>query len=371
MAKGKQKSGTKGLYEKKITIEGKRYSIYGHTMKELKEKEVQKRLEVEKYGYRKNSNITLNEFAEEWLERKSRHVKPSTVYVYRCRYNGNIVETIGKRKLKDIEKREVREFLEGVRKKSGEKNANFVLILLNMILKAAAADDVIIKNPVDGITKYKENPKQAATETIHRALTREEQAAFFEAIKGTYYEDLFSFILYTGVRMGEAGALTWGDVDNKKGVINITKTLSRASDGKTIVSDSPKTQKGKRTIPINDAIKRVLKIQREMMYKLYGLQGIEANNPVFRGSRGTTIFSHTINTQLKKAVEKMNDAGIKCEYFSVHALRDTFATRYIEAGGSPQILKDIMGHTSLAMTMDLYSHVMEDTKAEEMKRIVI
>ena len=61
------------------------------------------------------------------------------------------------------------------------------------------------------------------------------------------------------------------------------------------------------------------------------------------------------------------------EHFSAHALRDTFATRYIEQGGSPQALKTILGHNSLAMTMDLYSHVLPNTKQEEMEsvRIVI
>lgn len=73
----------------------------------------------------------------------------------------------------------------------------------------------------------------------------------------------------------------------------------------------------------------------------------------------------------KKIITKFCSAYI--EHFSAHALRDTFATRYIEQGGSPQVLKTILGHNSLAMTMDLYSHVLPNTKQKEMEsvRIVI
>lgn len=59
------------------------------------------------------------------------------------------------------------------------------------------------------------------------------------------------------------------------------------------------------------------------------------------------------------------------EHFTAHALRDTFATRYIEQGGNPQTLKTILGHSSLSMTMDLYSHVLPDTKQKEMNQLKI
>lgn len=59
------------------------------------------------------------------------------------------------------------------------------------------------------------------------------------------------------------------------------------------------------------------------------------------------------------------------EHFTAHALRDTFATRYIEQGGNPQTLKTILGYSSLAMTMDLYSHVLPDTKRKEMNQLKI
>ena len=66
----------------------------------------------------------------------------------------------------------------------------------------------------------------------------------------------------------------------------------------------------------------------------------------------------------------IREDGINFERFTCHGFRHTFATRAIEAGMQPQVLKTILGHSSLAMTMDLYSHVLPDTKAEEMQKII-
>ena len=78
-----------------------------------------------------------------------------------------------------------------------------------------------------------------------------------------------------------------------------------------------------------------------------------------------------VNRNIRKILSGLREHGTVMEPFTSHALRDTFATRYIEQGGNPQTLKTILGHSSLSMTMDLYSHVLPNTRQEEMNRIVI
>ncbi|MDE7002352.1 MAG: tyrosine-type recombinase/integrase [Lachnospiraceae bacterium] len=73
----------------------------------------------------------------------------------------------------------------------------------------------------------------------------------------------------------------------------------------------------------------------------------------------------------KHALARLEERGKPIEHFTAHALRDTFATRYIEQGGNPQTLKTILGHNSLAMTMDLYSHVLPNTKQKEIDNLKI
>lgn len=81
------------------------------------------------------------------------------------------------------------------------------------------------------------------------------------------------------------------------------------------------------------------------------------------------VFNASANKAITDTIKRMNEKGKPIEHFSAHTLRDTFATRYIEQGGTPQTLKTILGHSSIAMTMDRYSHVLPNTKQEEMNKI--
>ncbi len=360
-----------GSLEKRFTVDGKRYSVYAHTVKELQQKELAKRQEIEAHSYKKNTKVTLDEYFKEWLEQKSRSAKPSTVQRYTMDYTNHIKEILGKRKVVDIERREVMDMTKKIQASTSIYMANYCLMLINGILNGAVNDEIIDKNPAARIPKIKETGKKPASETIHRALTREEQRAFLNALDGEYYREFLELILLTGMRYGECAALTWADIDQTAGVIRITKTQTYGKNSKRIISDSPKSAAGRREIPINKAIKDVLKRQRQKMIDLYGLQGILPEKPIFCSVYGHMIQCGAIYCAIVKAIKKMEANGFEIEHFSVHALRDTFATRYIEAGGSPQTLKTILGHSSLKMTMDLYAHVLPNTKAEEMNRISI
>lgn len=360
-----------GLLEKRFTIDGKRVSVYAHTVKELQEKELAKRQEIQQHGYRKNSEVTLDEYYLEWIREKSRHVKPSTINQHEILYHVHISKYLGKEKVQKIEKREIINLTERIKETSGPKRANDALKEIKSILSSALKDDIITRNPADSIRQFAKGREMTAAETIHRALSREEQAAFLEAIKEEYQREMFELLLSTGMRFGECAALTWGDIDYKAGVIHVTKTLTREVNGKIVVSDTTKTKTSYRDIPINTTIQGIIKRQRDKALSLYGLPGVQTDTLVFRGIHGDIVHNKVLSYALKNVIAAMNKSGCETEYFSIHALRDTFATRYIEAGGSPQTLKTILGHSSLAMTMDLYSHVLPNTKAEEMNRIAI
>lgn len=94
-------------------------------------------------------------------------------------------------------------------------------------------------------------------------------------------------------------------------------------------------------------------------------------NRIFTSVYGGIVYNHAINRTISNALARLEERGIPIEHFTAHALRDTFATRYIEQKGSPQTLKTILGHSSLAMTMDLYSHVLPNTKQKEMDNLKI
>lgn len=241
---------------------------------------------------------------------------------------------------------------------------NGVLRTLKIILTDAVCDEIIVKSPADGVKALKETEK--ATETYHRALTEQEQKDFMQEIKSDYYYEFVALLLCTGMRSGEAAALAWSDIDYKQNVIHVTKTVTFNEDG-TATIGSPKSESGKRDIPLNDTIRSILSSQRKKLGNILPMN----NNRVFVSVYGGIIHNRAVNKAISGALSRLRDHGKEIEHFTAHALRDTFATRFIEQGGNPQTLKTILGHSSLAMTMDLYSHVLPNTKQQEMDNLKI
>jgi len=359
----KRKDGT---LEKRITINGKRFSIYGKTSKDLTTKEQELRKSVEAGIYTDNKNITLDGYFEQWLKNKRVSTKGNTLKTYTSYYIKHISPRIGKRKVQKLERREVINLQSDIIGELSINTANMVIKTLKIILNDAIHDDVIIKNPAEGVKALKES-EEKATETYHRALTEEEQQAFMQELKNDYYYEFIALLLCTGMRCGEAAALQWSDIDYKNNVIHINKTLTYTEKGKLIIGTSPKSDAGKRDIPINKTIKGVLQSQKSKRDNLLSFN----NKNVFIAVFGGLIHNSVINKSISDAIERLNNKGMYIEHFTAHALRDTFATRYIEQGGQPQTLKTILGHNSLAMTMDLYAHVLPNTKQQEMDNINI
>lgn len=363
LAAGVRKKGN--LFEKRFTVEGKRYSVYAPTQKELANKEQELREQLRKKQYVSNRNITLDAYFKEWIVSKEKSTKSTSIYCYETVYKKRISPTMGKRKVKDIERREII-YLQN--KLSGElkpKTVNFVIDLLGSILNGALIDNIIVKNPCYGVKHVTVNEK--ATDTIHRALTIEEQTAFMEELRGNFYYEFIAFMLCTGVRCGEAAALTWGDIDEINGVIHITKTTTYSKGGILEIGNSPKTQAGKRDIPLLPNARNILKQQQNKLKGIYNLP----NKRIFCSYNGDLIRSGNINKEIKKTLEELEKRGTHIDRFTTHALRDTFATRFIEQGGTLQTLKTILGHESYKMTADLYAHVLPNTKREEMQKVNI
>ena len=363
----KRKDGT---LEKRFTINGKRYSAYGKTTEEVNEKEYEIREKLKQGIYTDNRNITFDGYFKEWIERKKSQVKESTVYSYKCYYNHLISPELGSRKLQQLERRELFLFREKLAGQHSPTHVNQTFKVIRMILNDAVADDILLKSPAYGMKALK-NTEEAAVDTIHRALTEHEQKIFMEAARSSFYYELMAILLLTGMRQGEAAALTWNDIDYKSNVIHITKTRTIKEGGRADIGSSPKTKASVRDIPMNDAIRQILKQQKDKMTLINGTVIIPFNQRIFSTQRDGLINSQTLGRAIDGVLDQLEDEGIHIERFTAHCFRDTFATRFIEQGGNPQTLKNLLGHNSLAMTMDLYSHVLPNTKQKEMDLLQI
>ena len=363
------KQRNNGTYERRFTFKGKRVSVYGNTLKELDTKEFEKRKELENNAYMKNGNITLNAYFKEWLQEREKHVKPTTLNSYSNCYHKNIAPTFGKRKVKDIEKREIRNY-QNKEIKDGKSITlvNRSLLILGMVLHDCVNDEIILTNPATGIKPIKDD-REKASETKHRALTEQEQAALMAEMKNDYYYEFVAFMLCTGMRFGEVAALRWSNVDEVNKVIHVKETITRTQDGGYTVG-TPKSKGSERDIPMSKAAFEILQSAKNKNIIVNG-KAVSFKPTVFFNASGGFVQISTVNAAITRAIDRLNAKGYDIERVTSHAMRDTFATRFIEQGGTAQTLKTILGHSTLSMTMDLYAHVLPNTKAEEMNRVQI
>lgn len=355
-----------GRYAVQFNINGKRYTVYGKSIKECREKEAQKRQEIAAGLYQTGENITVSAYFDRWLENREGTVKPSTL-----RTNKNLFATIkkikidkagsefGSLKLRKIEIQNVRDLQSKMNESKSTRTVNDSIALLKSVFNTAVEERIINYNPAAPVKSLKRT-EEAARDTIHRALTREETAAFFEAVNNSSYKNLYVFLLNTGCRIGEAGALLRSDITAKG--IQVSRTITRLEDHTYTIGEDTKTAAGKRYIPLSTEAKKAIEDQAIQERILHGDKITGIRQPIFRSPGGLLLNPSPINEDIARVCKR---AGI--ERFTVHAFRDTFATRCVEAGMQPKTLQEIMGHTDISMTLGLYAHAMDETKEEQLK----
>lgn len=350
-----------GSIEYRFVIDGKRYSVCAKSVREVLQKEQEKRQEIATNTYRNNSTITMGEYYEEWIEHKKAVLKAGSIVRYKSVWKNHIAgKRIEKRAVCKVERRELMQLQNEIAEYS-PSNANNAIRIISIMMNDAVRDEIIQRSPAQLIKDVKIQ-KEKASESIHRALTEEEQRLFMQYAKGQWLYEMMALMLMTGMRCGEAAALRRSDVDQKAQVLHIRRTLARSEDGP--IENEPKSSAGVRDIPLTTA---ALKIIRQQIAK--GMTDVEGH--LFVCPDGHVVTNHRFIGSLDRIFYEMEKDGHGIERFTTHAFRDTFATRYIEQGGSMKTLQTILGHSKLSMTMDLYAHVLPDTKKNEMERINI
>lgn len=356
-----------GRLEYRFTYEGKRYSVYGSTYKECEELTARKKEEVDK-GYIKNKDITMSQYFQEWTAGRKGTVRESTNITVSQRWR-RIEPYIGHIKVIELEARQV------LRARAAMVEAevcctseiNRIVTDVSTLMKSAVLDGIRETNPCRGIKRLQVKDRKPARETNHRAISTKETELFLKYAENSWYYELLCFLLATGVRIGEAAALMWSDVDFKNGIVHITKTVSRIGGGNTV--EPPKTRAGIRKIPLTPQALKALRRQKERL-GIFNGDIIPIDGRVFTDTRGLDIVPARIDGAIDRIIKKLSATeGINFEHISAHSLRATFATRAIESGMNPKTLQELLGHSDIAMTMNLYAHVMDDTKVTEVSRI--
>lgn len=348
-------------YEGRFNYQCREYVVHGRTITETQKAMTDLKYKLEHGLFVKKENITLNEWYKTWLEEyKKNRVKLGTYTSYEKYYHSIIKDRLGSRFLTDIRGEHIQKLYNDLTKDGyALSSIKIVSAVLNGCFQQAMRNSLIERNPV----KLAELPRQ--TEKKGRmAMTRAQQALFMEYAKESYLYNFFAVMLRTGMRRGEMQGVKYSDIDKKASVIHVRRTLKYIEHG-GYIEDTPKTRTSTRDIPLTDDLQNILEAQR----RLWDFKIEKMDRYLFCNENGAPISQERIQGEIDRTIRRIQAAGYEFPRITSHVFRHTFATRAIEAGMQPQVLKTILGHSSLAMTMDLYSHVLPDTKAEEMEKI--
>lgn len=348
-------------FEGRFMYQGKRYMVHGKTITETQKAMTELKYKLEHGLFVTKEKITLNEWFSTWMEEyKKNRVKIGTYDNYKKYYNYMVKEKLGSQYLTDIRGDHIQKLYNTyVTEGYALSSIKIVSAVLNGCFQQAMRNGLIERNPV----KLAELPRQTEKKT-KIAMTKEQQALFMEYAKESYLYHFFEVMLRTGMRRGEMQGLKYSDVDKEQNVLYVRRTL-KYIEGKGYIEDTPKTRTSTRDIPLTAAIMEHIEAQKNY----WGFKVVKMEQYLFCNENGEPISRERVQAEIERTVKRIRAAGHEFPRITSHVFRHTFATRAIEAGMQPQVLKTILGHSSLAMTMDLYSHVLPDTKAEEMEKI--
>lgn len=316
--------------------------------------------------------IKLDAWFNRWVDvYKRKSVRSNTLREYTHIYNKNISPFMGNRNINSLVKSDIQWLID----KADEDHYKYerqskIKIILKDMFERAIEDNLMVRNPAKGVKLKTDKVIKA------RALTIDEQIIFFDAARNSLYFNLFNVAVNTGLRPGELFALTRDDIDIESGYIDVNKTLvyQKYLDDtcKTFHIEPPKTKQSYRKVPINSVCRLYLEKQIELKKVLQSKRPKEQNNYLFVTKFNTPINSQIFSDAIRAVIRQINltrSFDNAFEKFSGHTFRHTFATRCFEAGVQPKVVQSYLGHASLKMTMDLYTHVTEDRASLDIEKI--
>ncbi|CAG7845788.1 Transposase from transposon Tn916 [Pseudoclavibacter triregionum] len=335
----------------------KRTTAYGATPSEATANAKKIRDRLEEGLPARDARTTVAAFASAWIDSAlaASDRKETTKSLYETVTKKHIMnKKIGTVTLDALKPSHVEAWVVQLRKDGlADSTVRTCYTVLRSILDTAVRDEALAKNPVAAIKR----PTVARKEAAH--LTTLQVRQLLSAASSSRYAPLFELLVNTGLRRGEALALTWRDIDFERSVIRVRGTLARI-DGDLVVTDA-KTEKSKRFIHMSPAAERVFKEVRlrQKEERLKAGSVWVSTNFVFTTETGEPCDPRNALRALQAAAKKAGLEGI-----GLHTLRHSAATVMIENGVPLKIVSEILGHSSVAITGDVYGHVSPEVAAD-------
>ena len=371
---------------------GKQHSIYANTLVLLRQKEdALIRDQMDGLNIYVAGSADVNYLFDRYISTKL-ELRSTTRSNYLYMWNHFIRDTFGKKKIKDVKYSDVLYFYTYLLhdKHLQINTLENINTVLRPTFQLAVRDDIIRKNPVDGA--YAEvKRRNGGSRKSRRALTVEQQKEFMEYVANNpffyHWYPFFAFLLGTGCRIGEAIGIRWDDVDMEKKIININHSLTYYSRSDNSYKcefrvSEPKTEAGKRSIPmmkpVYDVLKEELERQEEEGFCCEVVDGM--TNFIFTNRFGTPHNPASVNRAIKRIVDAHNSEEevkakkekrepIMIPRFSCHIFRHTFASRFCEHETNIKVIQEVMGHADVSTTMNIYAEVNNEVTRESLEKL--
>jgi len=350
-----------GRWAAEITIEGRdRKTLYGKTREEVHEKLLAAQNEKRQGSLRTGPRQTVKDYLNDWLEVHRVRLKISTYATYRRHLNNHIIPALGHIQLQKLTADQVQTFCSKMLK---EGLSPGTVRLIYTILNAALRDAIRRKKLAINVCSAVTLPR--ATRHKIQPLDREQARRLLKAAKGSPIECLLTLALGTGMRLGEILSLRWGDINLEERMLQVCHTVDYIQ-GFGIVESEPKTDSSRRSIILPPFVVDALK--RHYVHQLRERQRVgiawKDQDLVFSNRYGRYFDRMRLHTLFKRVLK---DAGLP--HMRFHDLRHSAATILLSMGVPAKVVQEVLGHSKINTTLDIYGHVLSEMQRDAMDKM--
>jgi integrase len=357
---GTIKHRSDGRWEARLTLpNGKRRSFYGRTRKSVQDKLRRAQRDLGLGIDLTKQHVSVGTFLEEWLAEVEHSVRPSTYASYRSYTQNHLIPGLGAIKLHDLNAAHINRLL---REKEAAGLASRTCAYMRAILRKALNEAINLDLVQANAASRSRAPVQQTKQVI--PLTADQVRHFLTFTRDDWYGPLFHVAIGTGLRQGELLGLRREDVDLDNAVLRVRFALQRINGKPTFVE--PKTQRSRRTLALDPLTVDALRRQEDRQLEARRAAGERWQewNLVFTSTVGTPLNPSNVTHALQRLLEK---AGLPRQRF--HDLRHCAASLLLAEGADLRTIMDVLGHSQISLTANLYTHLSEELRRDAAERM--
>jgi len=345
--------------QKSLTIKGTKKDAKRHLRELLHQ--------LDTGGFVEPINSTLAEYLEQWLrDYAAINTAPRTYERYAEFVRHHLTPGLGSITLVNLQPHHIQAYysnalLTGRRDGKGGLSARTVHHIHRVLFEAikyGVKHNMIGRNVAEAVDPPRPTFREMTTadaDGVNRLL---------QAVQDSYYHPLLFTAIYTGLRRSELLGLRWKNVDLDMATLSVTDTLHHMKDGRFIIRQ-PKSRHSRRNIALSPALAILLREHKAKQAEIKDSLGLELqdNDLLFSNPDGSPLRPNSISHGFRKIAARVGLPDLR-----FHDLRHTHATLLLKQGVHPKIVSERLGHSSIAITLDTYSHVMPGLQEEAVKR---